>query len=247
MRKLVEKYSSKILVSVITIVSILGTQVIVRTYYFLTDTEMRLSEEIVGIIAPLLIASSIVSYLIRLIKKLNELEKEVRKIANIDPLTNLKTRRALFESAEDLFQLSKRYNRTLGVLLIDVDKFKQINDTYGHIQGDMILLTLGNILNEIKRESDLAGRYGGDEMLVILPESDISGCKIFAEKLMHKINSLEILYFDKIIRFTTSIGISVMETSDDFLSLESLIDSADKALYDSKKTGRNKFCENLKI
>jgi len=246
MRKLVEKYSSKIVVTVITIISILGTQIIVRIYYFLTGTEMRLSEQIVGIIAPLLVASFVVTYLIRLIKKLNELEKEMRNIANIDPVTNLKTRRALFESAEDLFQLSRRYNRTLGVLLVDVDKFKIINDTYGHIQGDMILLTLGSILNELKRDSDLAGRYGGDEMLVFLPETDIVGCREFAEKLINEVNSKEFLYADNLIRFTTSIGISVMDESSDFSTLKSLVDSADQALYHSKGTGKNKYCENQK-
>ena len=240
LRNLIEKYSGKMLVLMITGIAILGTQIIVLIYYKITETNMRQSEYIAGVIAPLIIASVMVSYLVALLKKLNEMEKEMRRIANVDPATKLKSRRALLEAAEELFWITKRYNKNLGVLMLDIDYFKKINDMYGHLRGDEALIALGGIINNLKRESDLAGRYGGDEILILLPETDINGCRSFGAKLLVETHAVRLKYSEKYFGFTISIGITALEGSMNCRCIDELIDRADKALYKAKSLGRDR-------
>lgn len=202
---------------------------------------MRQSEVIAGVITPLIVASTMVTYLIDIFKKLNDLEKRIRKIANFDQTTSLGSRLALLESSENLFNLAKRCNRNLGILMLDIDHFKYINDKYGHLKGDAILHSMGNIINSTKRETDLAGRYGGDEMIIFLPEADLNGCQSFAEKLIEKARAFQMETSNGVIKFTISIGISVLSESFSFCHLGELIESADTALYKAKNLGRDQY------
>jgi two-component system cell cycle response regulator len=129
----------------------------------------------------------------------------------------------------------KRYQETLSVLMLDVDFFKQINDTYGHMTGDKVLTAVAAAIKQSIRTVDIAGRYGGEEFIVILPNIDIEGAAIVAERLRQAI--LEIRIEGSEIEASASFGVSSYAENDD---TEFLVNRADLALYKSKRNGRNR-------
>ena len=131
--------------------------------------------------------------------------------------------------------------------MIDIDHFKKINDTYGHQAGDEVLRVIGKIMKSIFRNSDLTGRYGGEEFIVLLPETDIEGAMAAAEKIRAEVENAEIVIAEKeVIRMTSSFGVSCL-CEDDDMPLEKkaadLVGRADKALYKAKSEGRNRVCK----
>lgn len=165
---------------------------------------------------------------------------EIEKLANIDPLTSIFNRRAFFLKAEKEFERASRFKRPLSTLLIDVDHFKNINDSYGHQKGDSILVDLVSNINEIIRSHDIFGRYGGEEFIIILPETYLDAAKIFAERIRSKVEKIKHPCGNGNISLTVSIGVS--ENNDD-LEFDSMISRADHALYRAKDMGRNCVCE----
>ena len=118
--------------------------------------------------------------------------EEVKKLAVLDPLTGVNNRRAFFEVAEREFSRSVRYQRPLAVIMIDVDKFKSINDTYGHPVGDVVLISIAETIRAQLRDLDLFARYGGDEFIALLPEIDFNRGNLIAERITTAVSSLEI-------------------------------------------------------
>lgn len=161
----------------------------------------------------------------------------LRRLASIDALTGTLNRRAFIQRAEDELLRSKRYLKPISLLAIDVDHFKQINDRYGHSGGDAALVALANTLQQQLRSSDAIGRWGGEEFLIILAETNTKEAKIVAERYRQLLSDLMITYGTEAIKFTVSIGISSFENNID--SKEMLIEQADKALYEAKRNGRN--------
>ncbi len=166
-----------------------------------------------------------------LIQKANLLEKRARE----DGLTGLFNRQASFEMLDYALERCKRYQETLSVLMLDVDFFKQINDTYGHMTGDKVLTAVAAAIKQSIRTVDIAGRYGGEEFIVILPNIDIEGAAIVAERLRQAI--LEIRIEGNEIEASASFGVSSYAENDD---TEFLVNRADLALYKSKRNGRNR-------
>lgn len=167
---------------------------------------------------------------------------EVQKIANTDPLTKILNRRRLFDLGHQEFNRVSRYGKTISILLMDVDNFKKINDNYGHQVGDKALCTVvKNIKNTIPiRNVDFLGRYGGEEFMTILPQTNGEKAFILAERIRKKVSS-NIIKTDKgNILLTISIGVSTYSTKDQ--SLDDIISRADQALYQAKQQGRNKCC-----
>lgn len=160
----------------------------------------------------------------------------LKKTSSIDELTKLYLRKHI----EDLFKkellFSKRNELNLSVIMCDIDKFKNVNDLYGHRKGDEVLEKLGVILKKNLRKTDLAGRYGGEEFIIILPETDPNDAFIVCEKLRKSIEEAKIM--DNNMDLTLSFGISSYPIHG--ASEEELIEKADQALYKSKKSGRNK-------
>ena len=177
----------------------------------------------------------------------NELEKaqiELKELANRDSLTNLYNRRYLSEISEELLLLAKRQTIPLSVLMIDIDKFKNINDTYGHDVGDEVIKLLANSLIKNVRQSDIVARLGGEEFVVILSDSDIDNAQIKAEDIRKNIEKLEHkLENSTIIKFTVSIGVSGYDIENDF-SFDKVLKKSDEALYEAKESGRNKVVVN---
>jgi diguanylate cyclase (GGDEF)-like protein len=153
-----------------------------------------------------------------------------------DELTRLYNRRALEEFAPKEVARAQRFEHSLSVLLIDIDKFKQINDVYGHQAGDHVLRTIGRILRIETRKNDFSFRYGGEEFLVLLPETNKNQAKVVAEKLRNVIERTTMLPSNR--EFcTASFGVSELLANEHW---ERLIERADRALYDAKNQGRNR-------
>jgi len=156
-----------------------------------------------------------------------------------DPLTGAGNRIALNNALIREIELSKRHQQPLSILLLDIDRFKNINDEYGHIAGDNVLKKLVETLSDLNRSTDINFRYGGEEFVVILNKTDLDGALIIAERIRQQIENTEIIFENDSINLTVSIGASTFRKGD---SIESLFNRADKALYQVKEGGRNQVC-----
>lgn len=163
---------------------------------------------------------------------------QIQRLATVDALTGLLNRRAISELLAEEFQKSARYKRSLSVMMVDIDFFKAVNDTYGHDGGDFVLKAVGAILKGDVRSCDFAGRFGGEEFVLVLPETGLEGGLRLAERLRRALEATEIpLGEGSSCRVTASFGLSALCSEDD--SYESLLKRADLALYQSKDKGRN--------
>ncbi len=158
-----------------------------------------------------------------------------------DPLTGLANRGSALAELQNRFGLSLRYNRPLSVVVCDLDHFKQVNDTYGHGAGDIVLRVFGERLLASLREADLAGRIGGEEFLMILPETDLSGARPFAERLRKAIGSTPMSQSGGGLTVTCSLGIAERTAADQ--DAGQLLARADAALYRAKAGGRDRVSE----
>ena len=176
---------------------------------------------------------------LKVIQKYKDTTLELENMANKDPLTNLYNRRYFNDVIENMIHLSNREDSKITILMIDIDDFKMINDTYGHSVGDNVINTLANVFNKTIRNSDISIRYGGEEFVIILPYTNIKNGKIIAEKLRKTTENTKIVLDDNTtIQFTISIGLSEINKDEDDISIA--LDKADKALYSAKQSGKNK-------
>ena len=169
-----------------------------------------------------------------------ELIEKLNKQATTDPLTGVYNRRFFMDSCQKNIALAKRKKEPLSILMIDIDHFKQINDTYGHAIGDEVIQKLSSIMQESQRKSDVIARYGGEEFLILLPDTPYERAKEVAQKLRKKVEeSFVETHNGKKVRFSVSIGVATIHKED---SYETLMHNADKALYQAKESGRNRVC-----
>lgn len=164
----------------------------------------------------------------------------VEELAITDSLTGLYVRRYFFERLSEESNRSKKYKFKFAFLMIDIDNFKNANDTYGHLVGDIILKDVGRLMKESVREIDLVARYGGEEFSLVLPETGKEDARLVGERIRKKIEECIFRAYDEKLKVTVSIGISVYP--DDSIDLKSLIEKADRALYVGKKAGKNVVC-----
>ncbi|MBI5144152.1 MAG: GGDEF domain-containing protein [Candidatus Omnitrophica bacterium] len=165
------------------------------------------------------------------------LYETVEELAITDGLTELYVRRYFFERLEEELKRSKRHNFKFIFLMIDIDNFKTINDTYGHLVGDVILKDVGRIIKENSREIDLAARYGGEEYSLVLPNTGREDGRVVAERIRGRIEENIFKAYDERLKVTVSVGISVYP--DDSSEVKGLVERADKALYTAKDSGKN--------
>ncbi|MBA5638033.1 diguanylate cyclase [Duganella sp. LX20W] len=166
-------------------------------------------------------------------------EQALASIAYSDPLTRLANRRAFFQQADAAFAIASRYERPLALLMIDLDHFKHVNDTYGHAAGDAVLVRTANCLRHSVRHADLPARLGGEEFVVMLPETTLAEALETAERIRRTIEQSPPAEFEgRAIPVTASVGVAMMHS--DSKGIESILNEADMALYDAKETGRNK-------
>jgi len=168
-------------------------------------------------------------------QKVEDRTQELKRLAGIDSLTELMNRRAFYTESEHIFNSSKRHKHDMSVLVIDIDFFKVFNDSFGHAIGDEVIVALANCIKKVCREIDLAARFGGEEFVLLLEDTDKKGAMIFAERLRQAISEVEIQNVDK--KVTASIGVSYLEQGTE--NINELIVRADKAMYIAKNNGRN--------
>ena len=154
----------------------------------------------------------------------------------MDSLTNIYNRRTFFLKVEDEITRTKRYDRPLSFILLDVDYFKNINDTYGHQAGDLVLEELSNTLKLCIRPNDFLGRYGGEEFFICLPETNYESAKIFAQRILKELFETKVYYEGHCISISVSEGVVEFQKEDD---VKSIVQRVDKLLYDAKESGRN--------
>ena len=170
-------------------------------------------------------------------KRIGAQEQELHKMAFIDPLANCRNRRSFLVNADTAFEHSRRYQHTFAILYIDIDHFKDINDTYGHAIGDKTIKQMTQICQNNIRDSDILGRIGGDEFGVILQECSLEFAIQTAEKLRQRISDHIISTDVGIIKFSISIGAATIIDGDK--DIDDILKRADKYLYKAKRTGRN--------
>jgi len=171
-------------------------------------------------------------------KELLDTQLKLQEQAHKDPLTNLYNRRHFSEINESLFSMSRRGNNPLSMLIIDIDDFKSINDTHGHQIGDLVIKSLAKIFINTIRKSDIAIRYGGEEFLLLLTNTNLDNAKVIAEKLRNNVENTTLKTKGLVdLKFTISLGLSTVKKDDSTIDIS--IENADKALYIAKKSGKN--------
>ncbi len=172
-------------------------------------------------------------------KKINQ---KLQLLASTDPMTKLYNRRYFTEMSESLLDLAKRNKTDTAIIMLDIDKFKNVNDIYGHKVGDDVIVSLSLILREQSRKSDIVSRWGGEEFVILLPETNVDGALVIAEKIRKVTEDSRIKLENKQeLKFTISLGISKFYHETD-TNIEASINRADEALYEAKESGRNKVC-----
>ncbi len=168
---------------------------------------------------------------------LRRLNEQVREMAVKDSLTGIYNRRGFFELAEIEEKRFLRYGGSLHAIMVDLDRFKYINDTHGHRVGDRVLVVAASRCRKQLRSSDLIGRWGGEEFVILLPEIDFDGAQLTAQRLREVLSSAPIETPEGEIRVTLSAGVATFDGS--CKNLGDLLNHADKALYEAKRGGRN--------
>jgi diguanylate cyclase (GGDEF)-like protein len=180
-------------------------------------------------------------------KDLEASKEELKLLASMDPMTKLYNRRYFSEVSEDIFNVSKRTNNNVSLIMFDIDDFKSVNDTYGHHVGDKVIIGVANILLEHTRKSDIVCRFGGEEYIILLPDTELNNSMQLAENIRELVEEMVITYDeDKELLVTISIGVSMVDLIADN-DIEIAINKADNALYEAKRSGKNKvvsYAEN---
>lgn len=171
------------------------------------------------------------------VKKINLYER-IQELAITDGLTGIYVRRHFLERLGEEMPRAKKHNLKLSMLMVDLDHFKQCNDTYGHLVGDIVLKEIARIMKEHIRQVDLLGRYGGEEFVIALPDTDKSSAAHVADRIRQSVEKYRFKAYDETITMTISIGVATYP--DDGSDVAVLIDRADQALYKAKAEGRNK-------
>lgn len=178
--------------------------------------------------------------------KLEETTEKLREMSNQDGLTKLFNRRYIEETISHEYERARRYGNQFSVILTDIDFFKKVNDNHGHLAGDEVLRVVSKRLSSVLRETDVLGRYGGEEFIIALPETDMEGAVVVAERLRKAVASESIEAEGATLSISISLGVTEMyETT---LAYAQLIAEADLALYKSKENGRNcttRYCDGI--
>lgn len=170
---------------------------------------------------------------------MEHLNEELKTASRVDGLTGLYNRRYWQERFDEMHKLCVRREKPSTALMLDIDHFKRINDTYGHQAGDKVIKMLAALIKRCVRETDLAGRYGGEEFAIILNDSSVEDAKIVAERIRQLAKRLVVEHEGESISFTVSLGLA--QFSPDFKGAMAWLECADQALYEAKENGRNQY------
>jgi two-component system, cell cycle response regulator len=174
--------------------------------------------------------------------QLHVANEKLQALVEIDDLTGLFNMRNIYSKLDYEIKRAQRYSRHIAVVMMDMDHFKRVNDTNDHLFGSFVLKEVGGIIKRTIRDTDIGARYGGDEFIIILTETDNEGVKSFCERLRSTIEAYEFDNGEARMKLTSSIGYSIAKPVNKILDARTLVKWADKALYDSKSQGRNRVC-----
>ena len=222
---------AKALISAVVLailISLMMTTLVVN----LTGEGITLTAVLAAVVIPVLTAGLFGTIILRLVYELEEAEQRFRELATLDDLTGIKNRRYFLEIAERDLAIAKRYGVEFSILLIDLDEFKRVNDSYGHMVGDNFLKAVAQACNNELRKTDLLARLGGDEFIVLIPQSNYVDTDHYMERLKQKISEIQIVGDNLGIHITASIGAARYTGAID--SIDKLMSLADRAMYDSK-------------
>jgi len=191
----------------------------------------------------LIIGGLMVFVVVPMIGRMGQQTEDLIELARTDPLTGCHNRRSFLREADAEFARFKRYRNPFAVIMIDLDHFKKVNDTFGHAAGDEVIRTLARVCLEQTRLSDVLGRVGGEEFAILVPEINIDSVMLVAEKLRSALEQASVEYNGQQIDFTASLGVTVADEDDeDFLTV---LTRADEALYAAKDHGRDRVERKL--
>lgn len=174
---------------------------------------------------------------------LDKINNELYQMATTDPMTGLYNRRYIIEQLNILNYNFERYGHSFSIMLMDLDKFKQINDTYGHDAGDKVIIDFANRVKSAVRKTDFVGRFGGEELIVVLQNIDEENLYKITQKILRTVRNSSVTYNDFVISYTASIGVKYCNSY--FNSIDEYIKRADNLLYMAKENGRNRaYLEN---
>jgi diguanylate cyclase (GGDEF)-like protein/PAS domain S-box-containing protein len=174
---------------------------------------------------------------VRDISERKRAEEKLRELATLDPLTGVYNRRQFDELARAEMERWRRYGSRPSLIMLDGDRFKAVNDRYGHQAGDEVLKRIAAICKDAVRQVDVVARMGGEEFAVLLPETDLAAAKLVAERIRAGAEATSVEWDDTVISFTLSLGLVQAQSRDE--GIEDLIRQADEALYQAKHNGRN--------
>lgn len=224
-------------VLVLTSASVMLSVLIVHIVSWVTHYSVTPTGLAIAIIAPASIAPLFSSLQLSALQRLDVAERRLRELSITDELTGVYNRRHVLELAEAERIRAKRSGRPLSIALLDVDGFKAINDTYGHAGGDAALQQLAAICRGHARAGDYFARFGGEEFMFLLPDTDSSSATEFAGRLRAALAGTSVNYHGRRILFTVSIGIATLADED----IDCLVLRADNALYAAKRSGKNRL------
>jgi diguanylate cyclase (GGDEF)-like protein len=193
----------------------------------------------VASIAPLLVSGPIGGMVILLLRQVEQARQRAQQLAWEDDLTGLLNRRRFAELGERERRLAHRHGTALSLVLLDVDNFKRINDRHGHGGGDAVLQTMGRVLRESSRSTDVVGRWGGEEFALLLPGAAGPGALQVTERVRETVAQQVIVSGGQALRWTVSVGVAHLQPDESF---ESLVRRADQAMYRAKAEGKNRVC-----
>jgi len=167
-----------------------------------------------------------------------KLFREVQNQAHTDALTGLRNYRAFHETLRTEIHRSQRYGRPLGLIMLDIDMFKELNDKFGHQAGDAALTEMGKVIRAATRREDFSARYGGDEIAIILPETAPPGCLSVVRRLVTSVREHKFVFDGKRLPFSISVGLAFFKPD---MSITQMVGAADQALYKAKQGGRDRY------
>jgi diguanylate cyclase (GGDEF)-like protein len=237
-------------VTLITLLSILASTAFCYLIYFWIKPALLVEKItlLLPIVTPVIIAPPVAAFFHFLIKslvgmraKLSIQAEAFEKLASVDALTNVANRRFWIQLAEQEIARTRRYNRPLSIIMLDLDHFKSINDSFGHHVGDIVLQRLCEVCSKFLREVDVIGRIGGEEFAILMPETEGGHALDATERLRQAIEEMEMhIEKGKTLRFTASFGVTALVETD--TDIDKILIRADRALYQAKHAGRNRVC-----
>jgi diguanylate cyclase (GGDEF)-like protein len=240
LRHLLRRYGILPLVIFFTVASVVISLLITTAVSVAAGGTPGITGLSISIVTPVIIAPLFSYQMLALLDQLQRAEDQLRKLAVTDDLTQTHNRRYFIDLAEHALVRARRYGETFALVLFDLDHFKQINDTHGHLAGDEVLRRVSTLGRASLRASDLFARYGGDEFTILLPATSLTQAHEVVDRLRHKLAETRITAQGHTFRCTLTAGIVAFNPhTDTAQTLDALLQRADEALYAAKQGGGN--------